>query len=71
MNRRILKDAIRQIKVAREEALEAGEEFETAVGQPRKIEYIQDTLEIKNAGVEKRELYHDGKLLSLPDRPRS
>lgn len=54
MNRRILKDAIRQIKVARAEALESGEEFETSVGQPRKIEYIQDTLEIKNAGVEKR-----------------
>ena len=54
MNRRILKDAIKQIKVARAEALESGEEFETSVGQPRKIEYVQDTIEIKNAGVEKR-----------------
>jgi len=54
MNRRILKDAIRQINIAREEAVESGEEFETSVGQPRKIEYIQDTLEIKNAGVENR-----------------
>ena len=54
MNRRILKDAIRQVREARAEAAAEGEELTEFVGGKKKIEYLTDTLELKNAGVERR-----------------
>ena len=54
MKRRILKDAILQIKAARAEAEAAGEEWDEILPQRRSVEYLEDTLDIKNQAVERR-----------------
>ena len=54
MKRKFLKDAIRQVKTARLAIEAEGEEWDCSLGKKQKIEYIEDTLDIKNTGVERR-----------------
>ena len=56
MKRNILKDAIRQVKTARQAIEAEGEEWDCSLGKKQEIEYIEDTLNIKNHGVEQRRI---------------
>ena len=54
MKRRLRKEVLAQIKQARAAADEAGEEWETNLGDSRRIEYIEPIIDIKNAAVNRR-----------------
>ena len=54
MKRKFLKSVIRQVRIAKAAAEEEGADWDSEVGQTKKIEYFQSTLDIKNAAVEKR-----------------